>query len=96
MTRMDLRLGVAVEDLGVSESEEKAGVAGLLAITYRRLTIVVAEDDDGLISAGVNVSWPTQTHEAHFGLAAARQKAIAGLVQCRARHAEHKARRVEA
>ena len=84
--------GATTDDLGVSQSEERLGITGLLAITYKRLTLVIAEDDEGLTAVGCNSPWPGQDHRPHFGLAAARQKAIDNLMQIRAHRNEHLAR----
>jgi hypothetical protein len=85
MTSTDIGHGATTNDLGVSESEERNGVVGLLAITYKRLTIVVAEGSDDLIATGSNVAWPDTPHRPHIGLALAREKAIDNLQSLRVR-----------
>ncbi|WP_139247699.1 hypothetical protein [Hyphomicrobium sp. CS1GBMeth3] len=88
MTVMDIRNGAETNDLGVSETEERLGIVGLLAITYKRMTLVIAEDDEGLMATGWNCPWPGQENRPHYGLAMARQKAIDGLLHARARRTE--------
>lgn len=76
---------VKTEKLELSRSDKLAGIVSLLCITFKRMTVVVAEDDDGLMAIGVNVSWPGTAHIPHIGLSAARHHAVNRMEDLRTR-----------
>lgn len=84
------------EPLTITDDERDSGVVGAVAITYKRLTIVILESQEGFLAVGSNASWPTGSHAPHLGLAAARHHASERLATLRDRNGYCRPRRVPA
>lgn len=85
----EIKPDVDFKRLSVGAHEETLGVVGLLAITHKRVTIVIAEDNEGIFAVGTNASWPDQDHRPRYGLALARDRALRNLEVLQDKRDEH-------
>lgn len=83
-------------DLALSDAERRSGIVKLKAITWKRMTIIVAEADDGVIAVGTNVSWPGTRHNSSTAISIARDHAINRLAELRERRPVRQSRGVPA
>ena len=87
------RVTVDGEDLEPTEQETHAGAVSAFAIHVKRLTIVVLETEDGVMSAGLHASWPGSRMVRRVSLEKARARAVANLEKARTAQHDFKAER---
>jgi len=87
---------VEAEELGIDASEEADGVVHIMAISFRRTTVVIMQDADGVIGIGSSIAWPRGRFDPDIGRAKARRNARRLLAYSRERSAEFHRLRLEA
>lgn len=77
---------VHAEELGIDAGEFALGIVHIMAISFRKVDVVVLEDSDGLIGIGHSAAWPGQDADHAMARTRAREKAKKRLLMSRENH----------